>query len=259
MKVTVLGTADGHTSVSRQHAGLLLQDGSTSLLLDSGANVAQHLFRAKLDPNLPSAFWLSHLHSDHVGQFAMLIQSLWLRQRCDPLQIFCPALAVPTLQRWLEQCLLFPPLLGFALEWHPIEAQRAVTLGSWQLEAFATRHLAGLSDQFQKAYPQTSFDCFGVAIRHKAGRFVYSADLASPDDLEPILRGQKTTFLVCEVSHFSSAELFRFLASVSVNKVALTHYSDETAGRSQELISDATAQGFSGEVIVLQEGWEGEV
>lgn len=203
MQVTFLGTADGHTSpLGRSHSGILIQASDFSLLLDCGANVAQYLSMHKIDPNVPEAIWLSHAHSDHIGQFPMLIQSLWLRTRRAPLHIYAPDAIVPVLQDYLVKCILFPELIGFPIVWHPLTpTAKATKHGGFTLKGFATAHLDNLASFFQKKYPQTCFDCYGLVLDTPKGRYVYSADIALPEELRPALK-KPVKALFCELTHF---------------------------------------------------------
>ncbi len=252
MRVTFLGTSDGHTSATRGHSGILLQTPESSLLLDCGYNVPRYLLSHKLNPDVPEAVWISHLHNDHIGQFGMLIQSLWLRARSAPLHIFAPAATIPFLRDSLEKCLLFSELLGFSLEWHPVRPGRAVKIGVFQLDAVPTRHLANLASFFKKKYPRTSFDCYGVAVTYRKQRYVYSADIEKPQDLRPAFK-QPVHALFCELSHFPERELFKELAAHSVRNLLLTHYPDHLQNKEAFLKALAREEKYRGKVVLMRD------
>ena len=185
------------------------------------------------------------MHSDHVGQFGMLVQSLWLRTRRAPLHVFGPPQVVRVMKEWLERCLLFPELIGFPIEWHPVEPGVPVSYGSFELTAFPTEHLASLASQFRAAYPTTCFTCYGVAIDCHGRRYVYSADLAHPNELAPALENHEVTALICELSHFPERELFQELARHDVKSVWLTHYPDSYVGEEKKLRITAQEQNYT--------------
>lgn len=252
MRVTFLGTADGNTSTTREHSGILIQTPESSLLLDCGATVPRYLLSKKINPDVPEAIWISHMHSDHIGQFSMLIQSLWLRARRAPLHVFAPAMVIPVLQDWLIQCILFPELLGFRIEWHPIKTGRKFKLGVFELRAFSTRHLASLASFFQRDYPQTCFDCFGVAITYQKQRYVYSADIEHPRDLRPALK-QPVKALFCELTHFPERELFKELAAHPVKGVWITHYPDHLEKKEAHIKQLAREEKYRGKVALMRD------
>ncbi len=253
LRATFLGTAAGDTSIAREHSGLLLEADGASLLLDCGGNVARHFHAGGHPSAVPTAIWLSHMHSDHVGQFSLLIQSLWLRHRREPLHVFGPAEVLRVMEDWLVRCILFPRLIGFPIEWHPVEPGVAVKEGPFTLTAFATEHLASLAEQFRSSHPTTCFECYGAAIDYQGRRYVYSADLAHPRELAPALEGREVTALFCELSHYPECELFREIAPYDIQSVWLTHYPDVYVGQEKRLKVAAHEENFRGAVHLMQD------
>lgn len=252
MRVTFLGTADGNTSATREHSGILIQTQESSLLLDCGATVPRYLLQKKFNPEVPEAIWISHMHSDHIGQLSMLMQSLWLRARRAPLHIYAPAPVIPTLREWFVQCILFPELLGFQIEWHPIKRGSQFKLGVFNLKAIPTRHLANLASFFKKDYPQTCFDCYGVVITYQKERYVYSADIEHPRDLRPALK-TPVKALFCELTHFPERELFQELAKRSVKNLWITHYPDHLEKKELQLKKLAREEKYRGQVRLMRD------
>ena len=259
MRATFLGTADGHTSARRDHSGVLLQTHDATLLLDCGAAAGRFLLRRKHDAELPGLVWLSHMHSDHIGQFASLIQSLWLRARRAPLHVFGPVEVLRAMEDWLKRCLLFPELIGFPIEWHAVKPGKPVVHGPFTLTAFATAHLDSLAGYFRRSYPETCFECYGLALDYKGKRYVYSADLAHPRELDPALKRKKVTSLICELTHFPERELFKHLSKYAVDSLWLTHYPDHLVKRESELKSAARAEKFRGAVHLMHDNVAHEI
>jgi ribonuclease BN (tRNA processing enzyme) len=248
-----MGTANGCASSLRDHSGVLLETEGASLLLDCGATAERHLLAGEFSETVPGALWLSHMHSDHIGQVGMLIQSLWLRKRRAPLHVFGPQAVLEVMRDWLARCLLFPELIGFPIEWHPVRPGETVTHGPFTLTAFATEHLSSLAAQFQAAYPGTCFECYGAVIECHGHRYVYSADLAHPREMTPALAGKKVTALICELAHFPESELFLELAKHQIESLWITHYGDTWTGREKDLQIAAREHGFNGAVHLLQD------
>jgi ribonuclease BN (tRNA processing enzyme) len=252
MRVTFLGTADGHTSAFREHSGIIVQAAESSLLLDCGANVSGYLQQKKYSPDFPESIWISHMHSDHIGQLSMLIQSLWLRARRAPLHLYAPQTIVATLQDWFEKCLLFPELLGFPIYWHAVKSGRQYAQGAFVFHAFGTNHLKNLAGYFQNHYPLTCFECYGVTITYKKKRYVYSADLALPRELRPALKPSAQA-LFCELTHFSEQLLFEELARHKLDQVFITHYPDHLWKKEAELKRIARSAKFHGKVSLMRD------
>jgi Cft2 family RNA processing exonuclease len=253
MRAIFLGTADGHTSARREHSGILLQTKETSILLDCGAAAARFLLGKKIEADVPEMLWISHMHSDHNGLISQLIQSLWLRTRRAPLHVFGPAMILEQLADWLEKCLLFPELIGFPIEWHPVRPGKPFQHGPFQMTAFATEHLDNLASHFKRAYPKTCFDCYGLVIDYEGQRYVYSADLAHPIELAPALNRGKVAALMCELTHFPERDLFREMAKHAVKSVWITHYPDHLVRREAEIKSIAREEKFKGDVHLMHD------
>lgn len=253
MRALFLGTADGHTSPLREHSGILIQTEESTLLLDCGAAAARFFLRRKLSADTPEILWISHMHSDHNGQIASLIQSLWLRTRRAPLHILGPAEVLEAMKEWLERCLLFPELIGFPIHWRPVKPGKPVQQGPFVLTAFATEHLHSLANYFKRSYPNTCFDCYGVTIEYNGRRHVYSADLATPNELTPALKEGKVAGLMCELTHFPERELFRYLSKYSVESLWITHYPDHLVRKEKELQAIAREEKFRGQVHLMHD------
>jgi len=253
MRALFLGTADGHTSPLREHSGILVQTDESTLLLDCGASAARYFLRRKLSADVPELLWISHMHSDHNGQVASLIQSLWLRTRRAPLHILGPNDVLIHIKDWLEKCLLFPELIGFPIEWHPVKPGRPFKYGPFVLTAFATDHLGSLAGFFRKSYPDTCFDCYGVTIEYQGQRYVYSADLAHPRELTPALKDGKVAGLMCELTHFPERDLFNFVSKYPVQSIYITHYPEHLVRREKELKTMAREEKFRGEVHLMHD------
>jgi ribonuclease BN (tRNA processing enzyme) len=253
LQAIFLGTADGHTSARRDHSGILLRADGLFFLLDGGAAAARFLLGEKYPPNVPDGIWLSHMHSDHNGQVASLIQSLWLRGRKNTLHFFGPREVMRAMKDWLERCLLFPGLIGFPIEWHAVKPGKPAPYGPFTLTAFPTEHLTGLAQYFKRSYPKTCFECFGVTLTFARRRYVYSADLAHPRELAPALQGGATTALLCELTHFPERELFREVAKYPVKSVWITHYPDPLVGRGKKLKTLAREEKFLGAVHLMHD------
>jgi hypothetical protein len=187
------------------------------------------------------------------AQFSQLIQSLWLRTRRAPLHVYGPEPVLRDLKYWLEKCILFPELIGFPIHWHAVKPGRTFTQGPFKLTAFATDHLNSLASHFKKAYPETCFDCYGVTIDYQGERYIYSADLAHPSELEPALSTGKVAALLCELTHFPERELFRELAQYPIKSLWITHYPDHLVRREAELKTIAREEKFRGQVHLMHD------
>ncbi|MBX7158359.1 MAG: MBL fold metallo-hydrolase [Verrucomicrobiae bacterium] len=253
MKLSFLGTASGHPSSSRQHTAVLVKSELGTLLLDCGAEVNRFLKQQGLSADIVDGVWLSHAHSDHVGNFSHWIQALWLQKRKRELAIYASSGLVKILKKELENRLLFSELLGFSLQWHEIVEGEILACRSLRLKGFATTHLDRLRERFLRDYPEVCFDCYGVTFESEGKRLAYSADMAKPEDLEKIW-SQPVDGLICEMAHFSPESLFEYLAAKPLKKVWLIHHGDNWAEQEDQLQDLAQKSRLTAEVKLAREG-----
>ncbi|MEM9400729.1 MAG: MBL fold metallo-hydrolase [Verrucomicrobiota bacterium] len=245
MNIHILGTASGHTSYQRQHYSLFFEEKNQTMLVDCGCHVSQWLLKNNIDADVPDALYLTHAHSDHIGQFHNLIQSLWLRKRKKPLFIYGPGKLIDFLQKHMAMHLLFPEMLGFAIEWNHLHESETCAINSWRCTPFATNHLQSFQMQFATAYPEVCFECLGFSLQTPRSTICLSSDIKIPVDLAPTLQSKSHDILICEMAHFETEELFNTLMRFDLRKLILLHYGDEFVGKEAMLRDQAKDIGCS--------------
>ena len=232
--VTFLGTSDGLPSPDRQHASLLVKFATRTILLDCGEPCSHTLKQMGQDFGAIDMVVISHTHSDHVGGFPMLMQSMSLEGRRRSLTVWMPWHAIPLLREWLDACYLFEPQLGFRVKWVAFDKHSAMRCGPVQLRAFRTTHLDGLRKQFGASRPAVWFDAFSLLATGGGKRLAYSGDLGAPEDLRPLC-AKSLDLLVVELAHFQPRGLFEFLQPKDVRRVAITHLGRPARARLAEV------------------------
>jgi ribonuclease BN (tRNA processing enzyme) len=139
--VTFLGTSDGVPFANRRHASLLVRMAGRTILLDCGEPCSHTLKRLDVDFNSIDAVVITYTHSDHVGGFPMLVQSMWIERRRRPLPVCIPQHAIRPLRNWLRACYLFDSLLPFHIQWRSLSERSVMRCGSVRMHAFRTSHL----------------------------------------------------------------------------------------------------------------------
>jgi ribonuclease BN (tRNA processing enzyme) len=232
--IQFLGTSDGLPSAVRYHTSLLLRLAGKTILLDCGEPCSHTLKQIGVDFNAIDAVVITHTHSDHVGGFPMLLQSMWLEQRMRPLPVWIPRSAIRPLQQWLQACYLFDEELPFRIRWHPLTETALARIGPVRLRARRTTHLDHTRSRFAKKYPRVGFDAFCVCLEGGGKRIGYSADLGSPQDLRPLCAAPLDV-LVVELAHFHPDRLVDFLRPCDVRHVIVTHMSRRVRARLREV------------------------
>jgi len=215
------GVGDGIASVDRNHSSYLYTLGDVSLLVDCGEPISRSFKRSGLSCDLIDHILISHMHADHFGGFFMLLQGLWLEQRKKDLVVHLPAQSVEPLRQMLRAAFLFDELLPFRLILSPWSSGAPVSLQNARVTPFPTTHLQGLRKSFQTKYPG-DYVAYCFLLESGRWRIGHSADLGSPQDLEPLL-SKPLDLLVCEVAHFKREELFAYLQGRDIKRILFTH------------------------------------
>jgi ribonuclease BN (tRNA processing enzyme) len=223
--LTCFGVGDGRSCPDRNHAAFLYRLGATSLLVDCGEPVDRNFTASGSGPETLDGIVLSHLHADHVGGLFMLLQGLWLRGRRRALPVILPGDAIRPLRQMLRAMYLFDELLKFRLRFTAWQAGRPVMIRNVRVTPFRTTHLDNLRARFQKKY-RGDFAACCLLLEYGDTRIGHSADLGRPEDLEPLLQ-QPLDLLVCELAHFSPAQIFRYLRGRRIGQIVFVHLGRE--------------------------------
>lgn len=90
MKLTLLGTGSPEPLRHRASSGYLVQIGEERLLFDCGGGVFDRLLQTGHGPGDLDRLFLTHLHTDHMMDFARLVHARW--DECsDALKVSGPA------------------------------------------------------------------------------------------------------------------------------------------------------------------------
>lgn len=221
-----LGVGEGKACGRRQSSSFLYRFGPTQLLLDCGDGMSRALVQAGVGPDDVDALILSHMHSDHVGGFSMLIQTLWLHRRRRRLPIHAPARAIPALKAWMHATVLHENLIGFELDWVPLVAGTPFAVGTVEVLPSPSSHLESLQRGFGASLPDTSFEAFSFQLWDGQRRAAHTADIGRAVEAERILKPH-ADLLVTELSHIELPELGAAIRGNPPGKTVLVHVASE--------------------------------
>ena len=192
-------------------------------LFDAGEPVSRALMKAGVDFNEIDRLFLSHLHADHCGGLAQLLQSMQLAKRKKLLPIHLPAEGVEYVELMRRTMYLFDEVFPYRVELVPWKAGQAIEDGGNRIVPFPTTHLKHYPKQVGPKYKQ-AFEAFALRVETATGRsVVYSGDLGKPEDLATALLPQ-TDLLIHECAHFPASSVFNFLKPQPVGRVVVTHF-----------------------------------
>ncbi len=91
LTVHYLGTGAALPGPGRDNTSLALDDGRYITLVDTSGSPLKRLCEAGIDPDRLSRVIITHEHLDHTFGYPSLLQSLWLRGRKEPLDVYAQA------------------------------------------------------------------------------------------------------------------------------------------------------------------------
>jgi ribonuclease Z len=219
--LTCFGTGDGWPDAERNHAAFLYRFGPSAILVDCGEPLDRNYKYSGLSYDVFDGILLSHMHSDHIGGFFMLMQSCWLEKRRKPLPVYMPGKAIPPMRQMLRTVFMFDDLLPFRLGLLPLKTGRPQRIARVRVQAFPTSHLNRFRARFHHKYP-ADFRAYCFLLESGGKRIAHSGDLGEPEDLEPLLK-KPVDLLVCELAHFSPEAIFSYLSNRPVKQVVFVH------------------------------------
>lgn len=96
MRVTALGTGRPFLRRSQANAGWLVELGNgDKFMFDFGFGTQMNFAALEVPYNAMTAYFATHLHTDHVGDFMQIRQGSWSGGRMHPLQVYGPSGPVP--------------------------------------------------------------------------------------------------------------------------------------------------------------------
>ena len=167
-EIIVVGSACGFPISRRGHSSLLLSVSDRSVLIDAGEPCSRSLIEAEFPVKNIDAVLLTHGHADHIGGLPMLIQSLWLSKRQNPLTIFLPEELSKPLQQWLDAIYLGPAFIPFEIKFVAWETQQFFEELGLKIYPRETTHLQSLSEKFAPR----RFRSYSLRIEHSDFRLV---------------------------------------------------------------------------------------
>ena len=186
MKLTILGSGSPEAYLRRASSGYLVEVGKDCILFDCGGGVFDNLLRAGRKPSDITHIIFTHLHSDHMMDYARLVHAAW-DEGGDPIKIYGPApihaitegyfgthgvlshdlrarTELPQSQEvWLARGGTLPRPWP-APEVHEIIAGETIQGDGWRIDSATAPHA------------QPFLESMAFALTHKGKKFVYSGD-----------------------------------------------------------------------------------
>jgi len=259
MRLTVLGKSPAWQDAGGACSGYLIEDESTTMLLDCGNGVFGKL-RAVRDYAAVDGVLISHMHADHILDLVPFAYALLLSPRQQPV----PVAGYPGTDAPARPRLVAPR--GARATFRDLTA----TWGSEGLidEAFelseydpsSTIEIGTLSARLTPVPHYVATHAVNLSSRDGGGRLTFSADCRPSEELVEAARG--TDLLLVEATvprpertgvrgHLTPAEAGEHARRAGAGRAVLTHISDEI---DPAWAAEEASRTFGAPVEVAREG-----
>ena len=247
MRLVTLGTGTVSLSPSRVCAGYLLEAGSIRLLIDCGSGVAHRLVQQGHDWAGITHVAFSHFHTDHISDYATLVQA-WrygqLPARSAPLTVVGPVGTAVLLGRMAELHGDWLRAPGFPVNVVELAAGASADLGEG-LEIGCTK------------VPHTA-ESVAYSLRRGGRRLVYTGDMGYDPMFAEWARGADVLLCECSLpesmaidSHLTPARCGAIAAAALPKHLVLTHFYTPVERTD---IRGAIAAHYAGPVSLAEDG-----
>jgi ribonuclease Z len=247
--MVLLGVGTAVPDIERENTHMVWDGPGGPLLIDAGGSTYQRLLHVGIDPLDLRGVLLTHSHTDHINGFPVLVFSLALRSRQEPLVVYGLEETLTLVQRVLAAFQMDD--IQAPIRWQAITAGELLPLadndpaGSWQLRTTRTRH------------PRP---CLALRFEQPAtGRaLTYSCDTAPSADVAALAQGSQTLIheaALAEPSaiHTTPGEAGALARQAGVERLVLVHYSPRWTMPEAEALAAIRASGFNGTAEIGRE------
>jgi ribonuclease Z len=228
MKIKILGTGSGKTSLNRHHSSFLISSSKHSLLVDCGDGISKAILSQKININSIDSILISHFHADHFSGLPSLITQMKLLSRKNDLTIFVHSSEKDFLEDFIFHSYLFKERMTFNLKIISFDEGKEILLSDhFRFTSKLNSHL----DKNRK-YDQVNklgFASLSFLFKDDENSVIYSGDIGSENDL--YLFNQKVDWFITETTHIKIESLADILDKLNTAKLILTHIGDDLEER----------------------------
>ena len=243
MRIVLLGTGAALPDPDRCHSSILITVRDRHYLFDCGYGATRQLVRANVDPSTVDTVFLSHLHYDHISDFAVFMIATWICNRTTPPIVVGP----PGTQNFVDHLFeegAFAKDIEARLQ-YPLRQQNFDVLKPDVRECepgpVFEDDLVKVSACCVEHIPREISPCFGLRMDTFEGKsVVFSGDTAPCEALVELARGADLLIHECTFpekaiefrkqagigtwSHTSPTELGQIATRANVRSLVATHF-----------------------------------
>ncbi len=235
-RLTFLGTSGSVVTKERMCAGILFGD----KLIDVGYGVLTNLLRSGVKLDSINEVFVSHTHSDHIGDFTGLIWAMAMDNRTKPVHVISSATAAATLKKILELHSTPSPFVKFDIVF--LRPEHA------NVKYLPTIHVP---ENLAYRFETEQGDLVYVG---DTAKFQKVAELAKECDLlihdATFLEGQES--LAAMTNHCTAEDAGSIARDAGVRRLVLTHIAPANEGAEKRYLDEA-ARSFDGQIVVAKD------
>ncbi len=252
MKIHFLGTCSGTEPMpGRKHSAVAIECNNALYWFDAGEGCSYTAHLKGLDLLTVKKIMISHTHMDHVGGLCNLLWNIRklvsMRKTLpvhDPIEIYMPNMEV-----WDGiMHILNNTENNFSIEYKQeckeVNAGLLFDDGVMKVTAYPNTHL--------RRIPSPRCISFSYLIECEGKRLIYTGDLGSYQDLDPMLEAH-CDGLILETGHFSMETVAEYTADKSIDRLFFTHHGRAILYNPEEA-REKTAQLFENRAVICEDG-----
>ncbi len=246
MKLTILGSGSPEAYLRRASSGYLLEVGRDVILFDCGGGVFDNLLRVGRKPSDITHLVFSHLHSDHMMDYARLVHAAW-DEGGAPIRVFGPSPIAAITQGYFGPDGVLSHDLRARTELLPSQevwkARGGTLPRPWPAPdvteitpGFALSGDGWSLSSCEVPHAQPALTCMGFAVEAAGRKFVYSGDAGICDGLRDLIRDADLLLNWCyrldgETAHPmmepltpTPSQIAEMARDAGVRRLLLTHF-----------------------------------
>ena len=276
MKLTVLGSGSPEAYLRRASSGYLVETGQDVILFDCGGGVVDNLIRSGRRPSDVTHLVFSHLHSDHMMDYARLVHAAW-DEGAAPLKVWGPAPIAAITQGYFGPDGVLAHDLRARTELLPSQevwkARGGTLPRPWPAPevtevapGFALEGDGWRLSSCEVPHAQPELACMGFRLEAEGRSFVYSGDAGLCPALEKLCEDADTVLHWCyrldgEAAHPmmepltpTPSEIAAMAKRAGVKRLLLTHFRIhmDRAGN-HEKARQAMCDAFKGPAAIVED------
>jgi ribonuclease BN (tRNA processing enzyme) len=244
--LTVLGSGSPEPSRRRASSGYLIEIGDDRILFDCGGGVFDNLIRSGRKPSDITHLFFSHLHSDHMMDYARLVHAAW-DEGAPPLKVWGPAPVRRITDGYFAEDGVLSADLTARTEL-PQSQQVWIARGGSLPRPWPSPLITEIEPGFahqgegwklrscEVPHAQPALDCMAFALESNGRKFVYAGDAGLCDSLADLARDADTLLHWCyrlsiddvhpAVASLAPtpAEIAQMAETAGVKRLLLTHF-----------------------------------